>query len=183
MKKVVTVYKSKYGSTKKYAEWISERLQCDLFEASKINKATLQKYDIIIFGGGLYAGGINGISIITKNDESLNNKKRIVFTVGLANPENKEQYLPILNKSFTLEMQKNIQFFHFRGGIDYRKLNLIHKSMMAMLKTTVARKSENELSDEDKMLLETYGGTVDFTEKTAIAPLITYVNKLLEENK
>jgi len=32
MKNIAVIYKSKYGSTKKYAEWLGEDLQADVFE-------------------------------------------------------------------------------------------------------------------------------------------------------
>ena len=35
MEKVIVVYKSKYGSTKKYAQWLAEDLSCDLVENKK----------------------------------------------------------------------------------------------------------------------------------------------------
>ncbi len=40
MSKIVVVYKSKYGTTKRYAEWISKSLSCDLFDRKDINKKT-----------------------------------------------------------------------------------------------------------------------------------------------
>lgn len=33
MKKTAVIYKTKYGSTKKYAEWIAQNLSCDIFDA------------------------------------------------------------------------------------------------------------------------------------------------------
>jgi len=32
MEKIVIMYQSKYGATKKYAQWLSEELGCDLME-------------------------------------------------------------------------------------------------------------------------------------------------------
>ena len=60
--KGIVIYKSKYGSTKKYAEWISERTGFDCVEAGKVNAKRLADYDTVIFGGGIYASGIAGIS-------------------------------------------------------------------------------------------------------------------------
>ena len=51
----IVVYKSKYGCTKTYAQWIAEELSCDICEQSEIKIDELKKYDIIIYGGGLYA--------------------------------------------------------------------------------------------------------------------------------
>lgn len=67
MSDIAVIYKSKYGSTKQYAEWISEALKADLFERGNIKYENLYKYKTIIFGGGLYASGIIGFDIIKKN--------------------------------------------------------------------------------------------------------------------
>src|SRR5690554_6143300 len=120
MSNIAIVYKSKYGSTKKYAQWIAEETKADIFECSEIEAKKLMEYDTIIYGGGLYASGIAGISIITKNYEILKDKKIIVFTVGLASTDKEEIFNPILEKNFTKEMRDNIKFFHLRGGIDYK---------------------------------------------------------------
>ncbi len=94
MKKTVVIYKSSYGSTKKYAEWIAQELKCDLFDTNKVKDDMLVDYDIIIFGGGLYASGINGIALIKSSFSSLRDKDVIVFTVGLADPEKSRLHLP-----------------------------------------------------------------------------------------
>lgn len=59
--KTVVVYKSKSGFTKKYAEWLAEKLPADIFEASQITAEAMTAYDTVIYGAGLYAGGINEI--------------------------------------------------------------------------------------------------------------------------
>lgn len=175
MSKIVVVYKSKYGSTKKYAEWIAKELKADLFESSEIKNEGLFEYDTIIFGGGLYASGINGIGLVTKNFQALKCKNLIIFTVGLAPTDDKDIFKPIIEKNFTEEMRKEVKIFHLRGGIDYTKLNFLHKSMMSMLKRMVANKNPEELSTDDKMMLETYGKKVDFTNIETIEPLVSYV--------
>lgn len=175
MNNIAIVYKSKYGSTKRYAKWIAEEAKADCFECSEIEAKTLMDYDTIIYGGGLYASGIAGISIITKNFEILKDKKIIVFTVGLASTDKEEVFLPIIEKNFSKEMRDNIKFFHLRGGIDYKKLGIIHKSMMAMMNTVVSKKDSDELSDDDREFLATYGKKVDFTDKNMIKPLLSFL--------
>ena len=70
----IVVYKTKYGSTKTYAEWIAEELSADIRDAKTVKADDLLKYDTIIYGGGLYAEVINGVSLITKNYEKLKDK-------------------------------------------------------------------------------------------------------------
>ena len=177
MNKTVVVYKSKYGSTKKYAEWIASALNADIFEVSKIGVEDIGKYSTIIYGGGLYASGILGVSTITKAFDKLKDKNLIVFTVGLADPKSTE-FDSIINKNFTKEMQQIIKVFHFRGAIDYKKLGFLHRAMMAMLKSQISKTPEDKRDDETKMMLETYGKTVDFTDQSSISLLIESCNEL-----
>lgn len=176
LSKTAVVYKSNYGSTKTYAQEISKELNADLFLYSQIDIEKLLNYDTIVYGGGLYASGINGISIITKNFEKLKDKNLIVFTVGLAKTDNKEIFVPIIKKNFNGEMTEKIKIFNLRGGINYKKLNLVHRGMMAMLKSMVS--SKKELSDEEIQLLNTYGKEVDFTEISTINPIIEYIKNI-----
>ena len=172
-KKILVVYTSKYGSTQKYAEWIASELSADLFAAKTVEPTALSQYDIVIYGGGLYAGGIAGVKLITSNSC----KNIIVFTVGLADP-NLTDYSAILNKNFTPELLAKTKFFHLRGGIDYKKLGPIHKSMMAMMKGMIQRKPESEREPEDKEFLNTYNTKVNFEDKGTIQPIISYVKDL-----
>ena len=175
MGKIAITYKSKYGSTKKYAEWIAQETKGDLFESSKVSIEKLKQYDTIVYGGGLYANGISGSSIITKNYEDLKGKKLVVFTVGIAPTEDEKTFLPIIEKIFSKEMRENIHFFHFRGGLDYKDLGMLHKSMMAMLKTQTGKKGPKKISDEDIETLVTNKGKLDFVDKDSIEPLLDYL--------
>lgn len=177
MSKSVVVYKSKYGSTKVYAQWIAKELKCDIYESKDINYIKLLEYDYIIFGGGLYAGGINGCKIISKNFEKLKNKRIIIFTVGLSATQDKSIFKPLIDRNFSKDMQEKMAIFHLRGGMDYKKLSLIHKPMMAMLKLSVTKKKPEELSDDDKLMLETYGEKVDFIDVNTAIPIIKYVKE------
>lgn len=178
MGNIIVVYQSKYGSTKKYAEWLAEELSCDLIEKKNISIEKLLEYDTIIYGGGLYAGGISGINLITKNFDKLSNKNLILFTCGLADTNNKENIDSIKNsisKILSVEMQDKIKIFHLRGGIDYKKLNFVHKAMMKIMYNMLCKKDAETLKNDDKDLIATYGDVVDFTNKTTIKPIVEYV--------
>ena len=104
-------------------------------------------------------------------------KNLIVFTVGLASPKS-TNYSDIISKGFKDNNNKPIRIFHFRGGIDYKNLSFIHKAMMGMLKNKVKMKPVNERSYEDRLFLETYGNSIDFTNRDSIKPLVEYVKSL-----
>ena len=179
---IAVIYRSKYGTTKQYAIWIAEALEAQLFEINSIQPSQLITFDMVIYGGGLYAGGISGINLVTKNPC----KKLVVFTVGLATPENTD-YSEILEKNLPSEMLQSTKVFHLQGGIDYKKLGFIHKGMMAMMKTltknAMAKKNETEISNEDKEFMATYGQKVDFTNQDNIIPLVNYCKSQMDIGK
>ena len=99
----VVVYKSKYGSTKTYAEWIAEDLGCEAIDAKNVKIDDLLKYDTIIYGGGLYAEIINGVILLTKNMDKLEGKKLIVYTTAITPLKYREYYDEmVIKKNFSL---------------------------------------------------------------------------------
>jgi len=174
MSKIAVIYKSHYGTTKQYAEWIAEALGASLLEMSAVKPQQLMDYDVVVYGGGLYAGGILGAKLIRNNPC----KSLVVFTVGLADPEATD-YSNILSQTFSPEKLAQTNVFHLRGGVDYSKLGFIHKTLMGMVKKAAEKKPETERTSEDKAIIETYGGKVDFMSQAAIAPLVEYVKSIV----
>jgi len=171
--KTIVIYKSKTGFTKKYADWISEELSADIYEISNVTIDKLTDYETIICGGGLYAGGINGVKLITKNIDKLKDKNIIVFATG-ASPEREEVISEVRNRNFTPKQQESIKFFYLRGGFDYKKLKFIDKMLMILLKFIL--KSKKNLTPDERGMLEAYNTPVDFTRKENIEEIISYVN-------
>ena len=174
-KKIAVIYKSKYGSTKRYAEWIAKAVNGDLFEHSKIKIEDLLHYDTIVFGGSLHAVGIKGVDLITKNFDQLKNKKIIVFATGCS-PAKEEAIKHVIDHNFTVDIKENIKFFYLRGSFNYSKLNFVDKMMMSMLKRKLKKKKPEELDEDTKGLLDAYNNPVDWTDEKAIAPLVSAIN-------
>ena len=86
----IVIYKSKTGFTKRYAEFIAEDLDAEIYELQEIKIEDINKYDTIVYGGGLYAGSINGIDFINKNIDNFKKHKIIVFATGLCTGNNDE---------------------------------------------------------------------------------------------
>lgn len=173
-KKIAVIYKSKYGSTKRYAGWIALRLDADLYEVSDIRPRDLDKYDTIIYGGGLYIGNINGLKFLTKNYDRIKNKKIIVFSVGMKS-ENIDLNKKIIDKNFDEKLINNINLFSFRGEFDYRQLNLIDKLLMKGLKKSISEKDISDLTEDDKIILEGFKQTVNLCDKKTINILVESV--------
>ena len=84
MGKGIIIYQSKYGATRKYAEWLKEATGFDLAETKKADADMLSGCDTVILCGGIYASGIAGISFLRKNKNALAGKKTAVVCVGAA---------------------------------------------------------------------------------------------------
>lgn len=170
----VVVYRSKYGSTKAYAEWIAEELGCDIFEYKEVKIDDLLKYDTIIYGGGLYAEVINGVYLLTKNMDKLKGKKIAVYSTGITPLEYREYYDKlVIEKNFTPEMLEQIKVFNFMGKMILEELSLPHRTAIKALKALM--KNKENPTEMEKLLITLCDASGDFTDKAAIKELIDYV--------
>ncbi|MCX7773788.1 MAG: flavodoxin domain-containing protein [Clostridia bacterium] len=175
-RKTAVIYRTMYGSSKKYAEWIAQEVQGDLFDGAKFNPKDFDRYDTVVFGGSLYAVGILGFDLIKNNFERLKSKKVIVYTVG-ASPAYPEAVESVRQSNFSEEMKKTVHYFHLRGGFDYKRLNLVHKVMMLLLKRRIKKKKPEVRNRDEIGMLASYDKPMDWTSKKAIAPIVDCILK------
>lgn len=174
--KAIVIYKSKYGATKTYAEWIAEELGCMAVDAKDIKVEDLAEYDTIIYGGGLYAEVIGGITLITKNFDKLKDKKLIVYTTGITPLECRDYYDKyVIEKNFKPHMLEKIRVFNFLGKMIIEELSLVHRAALKSLKKIMSSK-ENP-TDMEKLLVELCDKSGDFCDRAAIDDLIENVYK------
>ncbi len=172
----IVLYKSKYGSTKTYARWIAEELGCEVYDASKTKVDALKKYDRIVYGGGLYAEVIAGISLITKNIDLLKDKKIAVFSTGITPLDCRDYYDKlVIEKNFKSGVPENIKIFNFLGKMIIDELSLPHKTAIKTLKKIMSNK-ENP-SEMEKLLITLCDSSGDFCDRNAITPLIDYITE------
>ena len=169
------IYGSHYGTTKSYAEKLSELTGIKAISHEDIKD--LSAYKMIIHFGGLYAGGIKGIKDTIKAIDA--ETELIIVTVGLADPTNQENTQNIketASRQVPKELYDKTRFFHLRGGIDYNKLSFIHKTMMKMVYSKVKSIPEDMLKEEDKGFIETYNKTVNFVDFNSLEPLVQVIS-------
>ncbi len=169
----IVIYKSKYGSTKTYAQWIAEELGCEVYDAGSVKIDDIMKYDTVIYGGGLYAEVIAGVSLITKNIEKLKDKKLIVYTTGITPIDCRDYYDKlVVEKNFKKGEAESIKIFNFLGKMVVNELSLVHRTAIKSLKKLMSGK-ENP-TEMEKLLIELCDCDGDYTDKSAIEPLINY---------
>ncbi len=173
---VIVIYKTKYGSTKTYAEWIAEELSCKAVDAKQVKIDDLKEYDTIIYGGGLYAEVIAGVTLITKNMEKLKGKKLIVYTTGITPLDCRDYYdKMVIEKNFKGDSASKIKVFNFLGKMVMSELSLVHRTALKTLKKIMSSK-ENP-SEMEKLLVELCDADGDFSDRNAITDLIKYAKE------
>lgn len=175
MSKGVILYQSKYGATKKYADWLTEETGYDCVETKNAKVENLQNYDVIILGGGVYASGIAGLQFLKKNIEQLADKKIAVFAVG-ASPYDEKAIMQIRDMHFKDKLS-DIALFYCRGAWDEDKMKFFDKTLCRMLKKAVAKQNPDEYEPWQKALMCSVGKKCDWTDKAYLAELIQYVNE------
>jgi len=172
--KIIVIYKTKYGSTETYAKWISERLGCEMIDAKKVTVDSLCEYDVIVYGGGLYAEIINGLSLITKNIEKLSDKKIAVYTTGITPLDCREYYdAMVIEKNFKAGVPGNVKVFNFTGKMILDELSLVHRTALITLKKIMS--SKKNPTKMEKLLVDLCDANGDFSDIAQIEPLIEYI--------
>ncbi len=166
----VVLYQSKYGATKKYAEWISEKTGFPVIETKKAKIGDIKKYDIIIHGGGIYASGIAGISFLRKNIDMLQEKKIIVFCVG-ASPYDETAFKEIVQHNME-DRLTDIPCFYCRGAWDMEAMNVVDRNLCKMLRKAVAKKQPDEYEVWEKALVAAGDDSCDWTDQKYIEPIL-----------
>ena len=171
--KGIIIYGSRYGSTEKYASELSSR--ADIPAVNYKSSPRLTGFDTIVYIGALYAGGIMGLRKTLGGLTPDSGRRLIIVTVGLADPqipENRVNILSSLRSQLPPELFQTAQIFHLRGGIDYGRLSLGHRTAMALLNKSINLRPRKSWSAEDQAIQDTYGKKVDFVDFNTLIPII-----------
>ena len=169
--KGIVIYKSKYGASKKYAEWISEAtgFPCVTTKEADINEVT--KCDVIIIGGGIYASGIACVSYLKKNIGKLKGKKIIVFTCG-ASPYDEKSVNEIIKRNMKDDLE-GIPVYYCRGSFDMKEMSFADRTLCGMLRKSLAKKDPKEMEVWERALMEaTDNEAHDWTDKSYIESVL-----------
>ncbi len=173
------LYGSCYGTAKRYAEALAKATGFDCSPYTEAAEAA--ECDRLVYVGGLYAGGVHGLSKALHALHRNRDRGYCIVTVGLADPKDPQNVQNIrasMEKRLPREVMEKAEIFHLRGGIDYAGLNFTHKTMMALLYNSVKRKPPETLDADARAMLETYGKKVDFVDLATLQPIIEVLSML-----
>lgn len=174
--KIVVIYNSQTGFTKRYAEWIAEATGADCLELSVAKKKDLTAYEAIIFGGWACAGSISKISWFKGNIDKWADKKLIAFCVG-GSPIDNPEIEVALNQNFNESERKRVKTFYCPGGFNYEKMSTPSKLMMKMFVKTL--KAKKDKTEAEQVMVKMISSSYDISDKKYIEPILQCLRKAL----
>lgn len=172
--KILIVYKSKYGATKKYTELLQDEIACDVFDISKFDTISLEHYESVVFFGGIYASGIAGLNVLRKNYDNLKSRKVAIFAVG-ASPFDKKAFEEIKSHNLKNDL-KSIPLFYGRGAWNEEKMTFKDRMLCKMLQKVISKKDPTTYEPWEKALMSAVGKECDWTDKKYLSSLIKFIS-------
>ncbi|MCI8623075.1 MAG: hypothetical protein HFG26_05360 [Provencibacterium sp.] len=169
----IILFGSRYGTTERYARLLAQRTGLAAFPYKEAR--SLEGYDALLYLGGLYAGGVLGLSKTAGRLREGQLKGLAVITVGLADPKNAENVQNIrssIRRQLPAALYERAEFFHLRGGVNYAKLSFTHRTMMGLLYRQAKSIPPPKRDAETQALLESWGGQADFFDAASLEPVL-----------
>ena len=167
----VILYQSKYGATKRYADWLSEETGFKCVETRKADINEIITYDTIILGGAIYAG----LSFLKKNIKKLAGKKIVVFCCG-ASPYEEKAVQQIREHNMKGDLS-DIPLFYCRGAWNLDAMSFKDRTLCKLLRKSVEKKDPSEYELWEKALMEAGDDKCDWTDKKYLDPILECIKR------
>jgi menaquinone-dependent protoporphyrinogen IX oxidase len=161
---ILIAYRSKYGSTAQYAQWIQQEAKGDLVNIETVNKPELAGYDIIIIGGYIRAGHIVVAPFIKNHWGILKEKSVILFTTSGTPPQH-PRIQKIYEKDLPEQMRNAIKYFPLHGRICGKDLSAFDRFLISV----------GKIMETDESLKRKMGKDFDSVHRDNLTPLLQYI--------
>jgi len=125
----IIIYFTAYGTTKQYAEWISDEIHTKIRSYKEVTDDELQSSDYLIIGSFVMAHKLIISKWLSKKEQILKNKRLFFYSVSGAKPGTKELE-NIFEISLPESLLKNAKTYQFGGKLRYEDLSGFHKLMI-----------------------------------------------------
>ena len=181
MKKIAIVYMTKYGHTKKYAEWLKEDLDADVFTVGSVSVPQLLSYKVVIFISGVYGDKIQIMEFVKKNCLGLNPQKLIVAAVSWYTNDSEDATPKLIEDNYPDTFKNLVPLHIINSGIDKKQITTVEKMQLVASKIAIEKKAGR--SSDDINALAIIKGYADQTSKDNIDGLKKGVENLLNPPK
>jgi menaquinone-dependent protoporphyrinogen IX oxidase len=165
--KGLIIYRSKDGSTKQYAEWLSADTGFEITESKDVKTTMIQNYDMVLIGCPIHANKPILANWVKSRWKVLRDKKLIFYTTSGApsdDPKLQEWY----KKTFSEEIREKMNYFPLGGRFIVSELKGLMKFLM-----NFAMKME-----KDPKVREEMGRDIDNVKRESINPIIDFIKSV-----
>ena len=171
--RILVTYKSKTDFTKRYAEIIAKEVDGYLMDFKEVTAEKMSEFDVVVYGGGLYAGMVNGLKKAKEMFEKSFAKKFIVFATGGTPNEATKEIDVVWKNNLTVEELASIPHFYMQSGICYEKMSFANKTLMKMMSNVLSKKKNKDSAEES--FAQAIKSSYDISSKEYAEPLIKFL--------
>ena len=170
----LVLYTTKHGATQRYAQRIAQPMDALVKEATYAKLEMAKTYDAIVLGCPVYMDKIKGLDFFADHAKDLLDKRLVLFTCALNDPDEPDTRakLEAQLKEKLGDALSHIAVFHLRGSIRWQSLGLVERMMMKALVADMKKKPEDQRSETERLLIETEGGALDFSDEADIESIV-----------
>jgi len=159
----VIIYKSRYGTTQQYAEWIRKELRIPLIDPERLDERVLAACDLVVIGTPVYRGKMLMGDWLRENQERLQGTRIFLFIV-CTHFADREKHLIMLRENIPVGMLASCEVWFLPG-----KLMIDRLSEADATYVNLANPWERERAKKEAML------TGDAVREEHVVPLIEAV--------
>ena len=173
--KTLIIYTSQTGFTKRYAEWLADKISGELIELNDAQKKAdsfFEDYDAICYGGWLRAARIVKVNWFLGKAVNWKDKRLALFCVG-GSPNDNPDIDTFLRNALTEEQKKYIKIFYCQGGFNYEKMKAPSRIAMKMFVSVL--KNKKDPTEEEEIMAEKMATSYDISDIKYIEQIISYL--------
>lgn len=159
------IYKTKYGSTKQYAEWLGAEFNLPIIKCDDLIEGELKQYDFLLIGTPVYIGKFQIAKWLKRNLKNLINKKIFLFIVAGTSVEETETRNKIVLKNVPQEIKAYCEIYFLRGRVVYKTLSFTDKLLLKFAATF----------EKDPVKKRVYMEDMNGVQKENLLPIISAI--------
>jgi menaquinone-dependent protoporphyrinogen IX oxidase len=126
------VYKSKYGSTAQYAQWLSAELHLPMLDIDKVCAESVTLHDFFVIGSPVYIGKLMVKDWLQKHSDILQGKTIFLFIVCGTPAKETEKRNSIVKENVPPELLNQTVVFFLEGRMIRKNLSFLDGLMLKM---------------------------------------------------
>ena len=143
--KGIVIYKSNYGATRQYAQWIGNDLNFAVVSASVVNTQRVKDADMVVIGSSIYMGKALIKGWLRRNKQLLAGKIIFIFLVSGTPVDHRNELEKYTSASIPASIRENIHLFFLPGKMIYQQLSWLHRITLQLGARLLAKNGQRNI--------------------------------------